>query len=122
MRLTKTVNLTQVLLITGLLIVVSLLLNVHATNAASITVNSNADSATQDDGFCTLREAINNANDNIDTTDGGAGGDCVAGEAGPVVDTINLPTGTIIFNAGLPTIPLRPGWHQNARRVHSPHR
>ena len=52
------------------------------------------DVATFDDelaanGSCSLREAIVNANDNAQTYL-----DCPAGQAGPVVDEINLPAGT----------------------------
>ncbi|MEM1178240.1 MAG: CSLREA domain-containing protein, partial [Acidobacteriota bacterium] len=43
--------------------------------SATITVNSAADSETANDGQCTLREAINNANADGQTT----GGDCTAG-------------------------------------------
>ena len=99
MRLTKTVNLTQGLLLTGLLLAVSLIFNSHATHAATITVDSKADTAVQDDGQCTLREAIANANDNTDTTDGGAGGDCTPGDASPTVDTIDFNiTGTADYS------------------------
>ncbi|MGA9421940.1 MAG: CSLREA domain-containing protein, partial [Rhodanobacteraceae bacterium] len=54
-------------------------------NAATITVNSNADTAA-DDGVCTLREAIVSADTN--TGSGGSPGECVAGEPLPTVDTI----------------------------------
>ncbi|MCA9330860.1 CSLREA domain-containing protein, partial [Candidatus Saccharibacteria bacterium] len=67
-----------------------------------ITVNSTADTTTQDDGNCTLREAINNVNAGSDTTDGGGGGDCVAGDG--TDDTITLPSGTITLTSDLPTI------------------
>lgn len=101
MRLTKTINLTQGLLLTGLLLAVSLLFNSHATHAATIIVDSKADTAVQDDGQCTLREAIANANDNTDTTDGGAGGDCIPGDASPTVDTIGFNiTGTADYTIG----------------------
>ncbi len=60
---------------------------VQAATAATIVVNSTADNAIAGDSQCTLREAINNANRNTDTT----GGDCVAGGG---TDTITLPVGT----------------------------
>ena len=54
--------------------------------AATITVNSNEDTATSGDGKCTLREAINNANaqGGGDTT----GGDCTPGDNS--INTINF--------------------------------
>ena len=55
--------------------------------AVPIDVNSTADNLTAGDGFCTLREAIRNANTDGDTTSG----DCPAGFGD---DTINLPAGT----------------------------
>ena len=54
------------------------------TLAATITVDSGDDNATGGDGACTLREAINNANGDSDTTSG----DCAAGETG--TDTIEV--------------------------------
>ena len=60
-------------------------------HAATITVNSAADNTTAGDGDCTLREAINNAND---TTDGQTTvGDCAARNPRGA-DTITLPAGT----------------------------
>src|SRR5579863_3627300 len=44
--------------------------------ANTITVNTTSDASTTGDGFCSLREAINNANSpGVDTT----GGDCAIG-------------------------------------------
>jgi len=62
--------------------------------AATIIVNSNADNATANDGDCTLREAINNANANSDTTSG----DC---EAGTGADVIILPADTYTLTLGI---------------------
>jgi CSLREA domain-containing protein len=62
--------------------------------AATITVNSTADTATAGDAQCTLREAITNANSNSDTTSG----DCAAGSG---TDTIQFNIGS-----GTPTIAL----------------
>ena len=55
--------------------------------AATIIVNSTADNLTTSDTFCTLREAIRNAN----IAAGGdlSGGDCVAGSAGADTITFN---------------------------------
>ena len=60
---------TLLLLIIGL---VGLTAAPPTAYAATITVNSTADTATAGDGLCTLREAINNANSNSDTTTSGA--------------------------------------------------
>jgi CSLREA domain-containing protein len=59
-----------------------------AAHAATISVNSLGDTVVAADSSCTLREAINNANSNSDTTSG----DCVAGTGS---DVIVLPAGTI---------------------------
>lgn len=80
--------------------------------AATIVVNSSADSAA-DDGFCTFREAILASNSN--TASGATPGECVSGDSG--ADTINFNiTGTADFtidgqdgytiqpSAGLPSI------------------
>ncbi|CAN7407815.1 IPTL-CTERM sorting domain-containing protein [Acidovorax sp. LjRoot194] len=61
----------------------------HAS-AAVIEVDSLADDVTAGDNLCTLREAVNNANTNSDTT----GGDCVAGAGTDTIDLSAL-TGTI---------------------------
>ena len=74
-RLMPTKRPRRVLL--GLVILITLLTAVPAW-AATITVDSGADNETASDGACTLREAINNANANGDTTDG----DCTSG-SGP---------------------------------------
>ncbi len=58
-----------------------------AESGATIDVNSTADNLTASDTFCTLREALTNANNDNDTT----GGDCNAGNGR---DTINIPAGT----------------------------
>jgi hypothetical protein len=65
-----------------------------------ITVNNVTDPAgTSGNGFCTLREAINNSNSpGVDTT----GGDCAAGTGN---DIINFSvSGTITLNSALPPI------------------
>ena len=65
----------------------------------TITVNNTTDPAsTSGNGFCTLREAIDNANAKSDTT----AGDCAAGAG---TDTINFSvSGTITLGSGLPAI------------------
>ena len=61
--------------------------------AASLVVNNLADNTTGGDGQCTLREAINNANSNSDTT----AGDCATGQA--TLDTITfVVSGQIILS------------------------
>ena len=72
-----------------------LLLVPAAARAATITVNSTADTAAND-GVCTLREAITAANTN--TASGAAAGECAAGAAG--LDTIAFA----IPGAGVQTI------------------
>ena len=59
-----------------------------------ITVNTDADNTTAGDTFCTLREAINNANADADTTSG----DCVAGSG---VDEIVFAGNYTITLAGI---------------------
>jgi uncharacterized repeat protein (TIGR01451 family)/CSLREA domain-containing protein len=69
----------------------------RVVRAAGITVNSTADTVTANDGQCTLREAIANANSDSDTTNG----DCASG-SGP--DTLSFDpsvTGTILLTAEL---------------------
>jgi len=62
-----------------------------AVRAADINnVDTTADGISGGDGQCTLREAINNANSDIDTT----GGDCTAGDSD---DTITLLSGTYVL-------------------------
>jgi CSLREA domain-containing protein len=62
--------------------------------AAIITVDTTADELDggAGNGHCSLREAINNANN-----DNGAQADCVAGNG---ADTVNLPTGTYTLTIG----------------------
>ena len=65
-------------------------------SAADITVTTTADNTVAGDGQCSLREAVNNANANTDTT----AGDCTAGTY--------LPTDRIYLSAGL--YKLQPGF------------
>jgi CSLREA domain-containing protein len=85
----KTKTVIFILLLAGTLFVAALMereVTAVATAGATITVNSTDDTLVPGDGNCTLREAINNANSNSDTT----GGDCAAGAG---ADTIILPGG-----------------------------
>lgn len=59
--------------------------------AATITVNTTGDTI-GNEGVCSLREAVIAANSN--TASGVMAGECVAGEAAPTVDVINIPAGT----------------------------
>jgi CSLREA domain-containing protein len=62
--------------------------------AATLVVNTTADAATPGNGQCSLREAINNANTDSDTT----GGDCAAGSG---TDVITVPAGDYALNGQL---------------------
>jgi CSLREA domain-containing protein len=81
-----------------------LLIDGASAKAVNIAVDTTADNAIAGDGSCTLREAINNANRNRDTTNG----DCLAGYPLPIIDAIafNLPSGqhSIVPHSALPTI------------------
>ena len=68
--------------------------------AAALTVNSTADTATSGDSACTLREAITNANANADTT----GGDCAAGSGADTITFASSVTGTITLGSQLPVV------------------
>ncbi len=81
---------------------------IPTAQAATITVANGQIDFNAANGQCSLIEAVNNANNDNDTS----GGDCVAGAAG--ADTINLPAGgaftfsaSYVYDAGnngLPTI------------------
>ena len=73
------------------LLVAALLAWAATTQAATITVDSGDDNNTAGDGACTLREAINNASSDSDTTSG----DCAAGEAGSDTLEVSANVGTI---------------------------
>jgi len=62
-----------------------------AASAATITVSTTSDTRAND-GVCSLREAVIAANTN--TASGALAGECLAGEAAPTVDVINIPAGT----------------------------
>lgn len=77
---------------------VALCLCAGGAAAAALTVNSTADGAVANDGQCTLREAMTNANN--DNQSGST--DCAAGSG---ADTINITaTGTITLTSALPSI------------------
>ena len=89
----KTQTIRFLLLIT---LIFSLLTPSTTAHAASLTVNSLADTIAVD-GKCTLREAIQNANNNAATN-----ADCAAGSG---ADTITFSvSGTITLGSDLPTI------------------
>jgi len=75
-----------------------------SAQTAAIVVNTTVDNIDAGDGNCTLREAINNANRNRDTTNG----DCRAGSPHPTIDAIafNIQSAqpSIIPKSPLPTI------------------
>lgn len=85
---------------------VSLLVAFNRVNAvATITVDTSADNSTASDGFCTLREAIVNSNNDTDST----GGDCVAGSGNDIIEfdiTSNEGAGphTISVSTDLPEL------------------
>ncbi len=84
-----------------------LLLGPGVAVAATITVNSAADTVNATDGVCTLREAIIAADTN--TASGGVAGECAAGQASPTVDTIAFAipgsgVHTITLTSALPEI------------------
>ena len=80
------------------------LLSSNLAPTTAIVVNTIVDEIEAGDGKCTLREAINNANANRDTTNG----DCIAGSPLPRLDTItfNIKSAqpTITLNSALPNI------------------
>jgi len=82
----------------------SLFMGSASAQTAAIVVNTTADDIDAGDGNCTLREAINNANRNRDTTNG----DCRAGSPHPTIDAIafNIQSAqpSIIPKSPLPTI------------------
>ena len=85
------------------LLVAGLLLNLSPSpiaHAATITVNSTADTVAND-GQCTLREAIVAAN--TATASGGAAGECVAGTGDDTIDLTGI-AGTIDLTGPLPDV------------------
>jgi CSLREA domain-containing protein len=77
----------------AVLVLALLGLSVRPAAAAGITVTTDADNTIGGDGFCTLREAITNANNDSDTF----GGDCAAGSG---ADTITFAADYTITLAG----------------------
>jgi CSLREA domain-containing protein len=76
----------------------------HAQAAGPISVNSNLDTVA-DDGFCTLREAIENANDTVTGDPHGfvTPGECTPGNPG-TADTIDFSITGTITSSGFYTI------------------
>src|SRR5215207_2690490 len=86
------------LLIIASVVAILTALTVTPAYAAGIVVNTNADATIAGDVFCTLREAITNANSDSDTT----GGDCPAGSG---ADTITFDANyTITLGSQLPAV------------------
>src|SRR5437867_197787 len=91
----------RVLLRTVLLLIVALLLATllsQSAHAASLTVTTIADTTTTD-GFCSLREAITNANNNAATFS-----DCAAGTGNDTITFSGAGLGTVILASALPNI------------------
>jgi CSLREA domain-containing protein len=87
----------------GRIALVGLWLAAGPTLAATITVNSAADTAAND-GVCTLREAIIAAN--TDTASGAMAGECAAGSGSDTI-VFSIPGAgvhTIVLGSALPTI------------------
>jgi LPXTG-site transpeptidase (sortase) family protein len=72
---------------------------VTPVRAANLVVNNNGDTVVSGDGNCTLREAINNANTNSDTT----GGDCTAGSGADTI-TFNANYTITLVGSQLPVV------------------
>lgn len=82
------------------IVVLLCLLGGQSAWAATITINSLADTTSADDGICTLREAITAANS--DSPSGVISGECVAGAADDLLE-FDI-TGTIVLASQLPLI------------------
>jgi hypothetical protein len=88
------------LLVTAAVPLALMLLQPAAHGGATIIVNNATDPAsTSGNGFCTLREAINNANAKTDTS----GGDCNPGTGNDTI-AIFVLSGTIAVGSALPAI------------------
>ena len=84
-------------LIAGVIVLSMVLLTWHLTHAAMLYVSSLADT-TANDGYCTLREALINANDNAATWP-----DCAAGNGADTIYLTNL-SGQLLLLSDLPSI------------------
>jgi CSLREA domain-containing protein len=89
----------KILAISALLLGIFSFAQAPEAHAASLNVNSTAETVA-DDGLCTLREAIGALNNT--TASGMASGECAAGDGSN--DTITLPSGTILLTGNLPQI------------------
>ena len=86
----------------------------EAVPGTTITVNTKEDETTPNDGKCSLREAIQNANDNAQTSP-----DCKAGSA-TEEDAIHFSLGrkaTIVLGSTLPTITDPSGLNINGQKA-----
>ena len=72
-----------------------ILTSTSALRAATLSVTTTAD-LVADDGACSLREALNAANQNLPGTD------CPGGDPLPIIDEIELPIGVYSLTLGLP--------------------
>ncbi len=86
----------KVLFVFCLLLMLTLVFPNSQAHAAGIVVNSTADTTVSGDTQCTLREAIANANADVDTT----GGDCVAGSGTDTITFSGSVLGQTITMAG----------------------
>ncbi|MBN2002623.1 MAG: DUF11 domain-containing protein [Anaerolineae bacterium] len=84
-------------LIAGVIVLSMVLLTWHLTHAAMLYVSSLADT-TANDGYCTLREALINANDDAATWP-----DCAAGNGADTIYLTNL-SGQLLLLSDLPSI------------------
>jgi uncharacterized repeat protein (TIGR01451 family)/CSLREA domain-containing protein len=89
MKTRRTINTGKGVIVSILAVCSAVLAIVALPVSAAIFNVATFDDELAANGACSLREAIVNANDN-----GLTHADCPAGEAGPVVDVINLPAGT----------------------------
>jgi uncharacterized repeat protein (TIGR01451 family)/CSLREA domain-containing protein len=89
MKTRRTINTGKGVTVSILAVCSAVLAIVALPVSAAIFNVATFDDELADGTGCSLREAIVNANDNAQTY-----ADCPAGEAGPVVDVINLPAGT----------------------------
>ncbi|MCB9849712.1 MAG: hypothetical protein H6817_03315 [Phycisphaerales bacterium] len=91
--------------------VAALALSTSALRANVIEVNTAVDNLTANDGLCTLREAIMNANLDADTTSG----DCNAGSGPDQIIFTDLAGSPDVYRLVLVNIPISVGENFNAR-------
>lgn len=93
----KSLHRLRLLLLAGALTLGMLLLGLHVIQAAMLHVSSLTDT-TANDGYCTLREALINTNDDAATWP-----DCAAGNGADTIYLTNL-SGQIILLSDLPPV------------------